>query len=102
MSNVFRIITTTRSISILRNCYKNLSYTRSREKILEGLLHIGVKYKQFGVHSPHSEGATAAANLGAKDKLFKKHEKWRSETIKDKYIHKNIQNKLIVTKRLGL
>ena len=73
-----------------------------RVTILEGLLNIGVKYKRFGVHNIHSGGATAAANLGVKDRVFKKHGRCKSEKVKDGYIHKNIPNKLIFTKRLGL
>lgn len=53
---IFRAATTTRNINILRNC--------------ERLLNIGVKHKRLGVHSLCSGGATAAANLQVKDKLF--------------------------------
>ena len=57
-----------------------------RENILEGLCNIGIKHnKEFGVHSLRSGGATVAANL----------------EVKDKFIHENLSNKLIVTKSLG-
>ena len=43
-------------------------------------------------------GATTAAN----DILFEKHGRWKSEKVKDGYIHESIEAKLIVTKNLGL
>ena len=86
-------------ISIIRICDNHLSYIRARENILEGLLIIGVKHKQFDVHSLRLGGATAAANLGAKDGFFKR---WKSDKVKYGYTHKNLPNKLIVTKSLGL
>ena len=57
---------------------------------------------QFGVYSLHSGEATAAANIGVDDRHFKKHGRWKSEKVKDKYIHEKLPNKLIVTKSLGL
>ena len=45
----FKAITTTRNKGIFCNCDKNVSYTRVRENILEGLLYMGVKHKRFGV-----------------------------------------------------
>ena len=73
-----------------------------RENILKVLINIGVKHKQFGVHNLRSGGATAAANLGIKDRPFKQHGRWKSEKVKNGYIHENLPNKLIVIKRLGL
>ena len=54
------------------------------------------------MHSLRAGGATAAANLGVNDRLFKKHGRWKSEKVKNGYIHENIEAKLIVTKDLGL
>ena len=54
------------------------------------------------MHSLRAGGATAAANLGVNDRLFKKHGRWKSEKVKNGYIHENIETKLIVTKNLGL
>ena len=39
--------------------------------------------KQFSLHSFIAGGAPAAANAGAPDHLFKRHEHWRSESAKD-------------------
>ena len=95
---IVRAITTTRNISFLRNCDKKLSYTSVRENILDGLPNVEFKHKRFGMHSLRS-GAT---NLGVKDRLFRKHGRWKLEKVKDGYTHEILPNKLIVTKSLGL
>ena len=89
-------------IYILRRCNKYISYTCARENVIEGLENIGPETKLFGLHSLRAGGATAAANLGVNDRLFKKHGRWKSEKVKDGYIHESIEAKLIVTKNLGL
>ena len=99
---IFRGIITTKSHSKLRNCDKHVSYTCVRENVIEGLKNIGAETKLFGLHSLRVGGATAAANLGVNDRLFKKHGRWKSEKVKDRYIHESIEVKLIVTKNLGL
>ena len=58
--------------------------------------------KKFGLHSLRSGGATAAANLGVNDRLFRKHGRWKSERVKKGYVHENIPFHLQVTKNLGL
>ena len=99
---IFRGIITTKSHSKLRSCDKHISYTFVRENVMEGLKNIGAETKLFGSHSLRAGGATAAANLGVNDRLFKKHGRWKSEKVKDGYIHESIEAKLIVTKNLGL
>lgn len=79
-----------------------MSYTRIRELILNALKEVGEDPSKFGVHSLRSGGATAAANLGIPDRLFKAHGRWRSETAKDGYIQDNIEKVLSVSKNLGL
>ena len=44
----------------------------------------------------------AAANLGVNDLLFQKHGRWKSERVKNGYVHENIPVLLQVTKNLGL
>ena len=99
---IFRGIITTKSHSKLRSCDKHISYTCIRQNVIEGLKNIGAETKLFGLHSLRVGGATAAANLGVNDRLFKKHGRWKSEKVKDGYIHESIEAKLIVTKNLGL
>lgn len=52
---------------------KCLSYTRAREILLGALTSLGLDKSKFGLHSLRAGGATAAANQGVCDRLFKKH-----------------------------
>ena len=64
----------------------SLSYTRMRELLLEKLEKIGLNPKQHVLHSLRAGGATAAANAGVPDRLFKRHGRWRSENTRDGYV----------------
>ena len=86
----------------LRKKNKSLSYTRSREIVLKALSEIGLKREKFGLHSLRVCGATAAANAGIKDRLFKKHGRWRSEIAKDGYVKNNLKELLSVLLSLGI
>ena len=50
----------------------------------------------------YAGGASSAAAAGISDRLFKKHGRWRSEKAKDGYVRETIQEKLHVTKNLGI
>ena len=41
-----------------------------------------------------SGGASAAANLGVNDRLFKRHGRKKSDKEKDSYVHEDIESKL--------
>ena len=73
-----------------------------RELLLEKLEKIGLNPKQYGLHSLRAGGATAAANAGVPDRLFKRHGCWRSENAKDGYVKDSLTNRLSVTKDMGL
>ena len=79
-----------------------LSYTRCLELLREALTTVGLDAKKFGMHSLRSGGATAAANFGVPDRLFKKHGRWRSETAKDGYVKDSMKERLSVSLNLGL
>ena len=79
-----------------------MTYSRCREIFKEALTKIGVDAKDFGLHSLRAGGATAAAQLGVPDRLFKKHGRWRSEGAKDGYVKEYVQDMLTVSKGLGL
>jgi len=100
---IFRAATVTKSnpIGKLRKG-NSLSYTRMREILLEELEGIGLDKKNFGLHSLRSGGATAAANNGVPDRLFKRHGRWKSESAKDGYIQDDISSLLSVSRSLGL
>ena len=59
---------------------KGLSYSRLRELVLEAFKDIVPDISAIGTHSLRSAGATAAANAGVPDRLFKRHGRWASES----------------------
>ena len=99
--NLFRGICTTKSESKLRNS-GGLSYTRAREVMLDMLSAIGLDKRQFGLHSLRAGGASAAANAGVADRFFKRHGRWRSENAKDGYVKDSLEERLRVSRNLGL
>ena len=72
---IFRGIVASKSGERLR-LQGSLSYTRLRELFLHKLSELGFDAKQFGLHSLRSGGATAAAQAGVPDRLFKRHGRW--------------------------
>ena len=79
-----------------------ISYTRVRELVLQKLAALGLDPKQFGLHSLRSGGASAAANAGVPDRLFKRHGRWRSENEKDGYVKDTMESRLSVSRDIGL
>ena len=77
-----------------------LSYTRTREIVLQALTSLGYEKEKFGLHSLRSGGATLAANNGVSDRLFKRHGRWKSETAKDGYVKDSLDALLSVSKSL--
>ena len=73
-----------------------------RELFLGKLAELGYDPKQYGLHSLRAGGATAAANAGVPDRLFKRHGRWRSETAKDGYVQDATASRMAVSKSLGL
>ena len=70
--------------------------------MLDVVEKIGFDQKLFGLHSFRSGGATAAANNGVKDRLFKGHGRWKSEKTKDGYVKDSVSELLSVTLNIGL
>ena len=56
----------------------------------------------IGTHSLRSGGATAAANAGVPDRLFKRHGRWPSESAEDRYVQDSLSSRLSVSKPLGI
>jgi len=79
-----------------------ISYTRAREVVLDAFSQLGFPSKLFGLHSLRSGGATAAANAGVNDRLFKRHGRWRSDEAKDGYVKDKLDVLLSVSKSLEL
>lgn len=98
---LFRGLISTKAGQKLRKS-GSLSYTRVRELILEKLAAIGLDTKQFGIHSLRAGGASAAANAGVPDRMFKRHGRWCSENAKDGYVKDSVAERLQVSSSLGL
>ena len=56
---------------ILRKTNKPLSYTGTREIVLDAFKSIGLQKDKFGLRSLRASGATAAANNGIQDACSK-------------------------------
>jgi len=79
-----------------------LSHTRMRELLLDRLGSLGYSKSDFGVHSLRSGGATAAAQAGVPDRLFKRHGRWSSDRAKDGYVKDSVASLLEVSQGLGI
>ena len=79
-----------------------LGYARMRELLLAKLQQLGYDKNQFSLHSLRSGGATAAANAGVPDRLFKRHGRWKSESAKDGYVKDSAAALLSVSGSLKL
>ena len=79
-----------------------ISYTRARELLLNSLVELGFPKSSYGLHSLRSGGASAAANAGISDRLFKRHGRWKLDRAKDGYVKDNINSLLSVCRSLGL
>ena len=63
---------------------------------------LGYPISGYGLHSLRAGGASAAAQAGVPDRLFRQHGRWRSETAKDGYVEDSIENRLSVSKCIGI
>ena len=80
----------------------SLSYARMRELFLQKISDLGFDPKLYGLHSLRAGGATAAANAGVPDRLFKRHGCWKSESAKDDYVKDSVSSCLSVSRSLNL
>ena len=101
---IFRAMTYFKSSDIHKLRQKNtpLSYPTARENVLNAFTDIGLDAKRFGLHSLRSGGASAAANNGVSDRLFKRHGRWKSDKAKDGYVEDSLKSLLSVSSKLGL
>ena len=97
---VFRLLCKRGKSFRLREKDVHIIYTTARENLLDALNKIGLNSKKIVLHSLRAGGATAAANLRVSDRLFQKHGRWKSERVKNRYVHENIPVLLQVTKNL--
>ena len=98
---LFRAIQKTKNGEVLRQSGK-ISYTCMSDLYNKKLTSLGFSAAEFGLHSLRPGGATTAANAGVPDRLFKRHGRWKSENAKDGYVKDSIENRLQVSRKLGL
>lgn len=96
---LFKDLTYKKGKTVLKST--SLSYTRVRELVKEAFSGF-IDIKLIGVHSLRSGGATAAANAGIADRLFKRHGRWSSDGAKDGYVKDDLQKRLAVSRSLGI
>ena len=77
-----------------------MSYNSTREIDLQAFPELGCPKHLFGLHSLRTGGASAAANAGVSDRLFKRHFRWRTDRAKDGYIKDSLESLLSVSKSL--
>ena len=80
---------------------KGISYTRVREIVKDAFKNI-TDISKISPHSLRAGGASAAANSGIPDRLFKRHGRWSSENAKDGYIKDSLSSILSVSQSLGI
>ena len=98
---VFRPICNSKKGERLRDT-GNISYSCLWEHFKKKVSTLGYDPTEFGLHSLRAGGATAAANAGVPDRLFKRHGRWKSESAKDGYVDDSVERRLSVTRQLGL
>ena len=81
---------------------KPSSYSCIRDGFWRDLKSTGVYPSKFGLHSFRSGGATSAANNGVNNCIFQRHGRWKSAEAKNAYVNDSIEQRLTVSKFLGL
>ena len=101
-ASLFRPICSTKRAVSLRSSGL-LSYSRIRQLVLSKFSQLGYDAVEFGLHSFRAGGATAAASCqGLPERLFKWHGRWSSERAQDSYVKDPLEQRLKVSKSLGL
>jgi hypothetical protein len=103
---IFRALTYLKNSNshVLRKANVHISYSSTREIMLAAFSKIGLTAKAFGTHSLRKRGgeATMACKNKVSDRLFKKHGRWLSDKSKDSYVTEDLDERLSVSKNLGL
>ena len=89
-------------MQVLRSTDSPISYTTARDSFLAAIESVGLKKELYGLHSLRSGGASAAANAGIPDRVFKRHGRWSLEKAKDGYVKDKLAVLLLVSSSLGL
>ena len=82
-----------------------ISYTTRRDILRDTLSQLGLNPNDNGLHSLRSGGITSAVRNSSNsipERLLKIHGRWKSDSAKDMYVEESLENRLQVTKYLGL
>jgi integrase len=99
---VFRNFSYQKGSVLPRDVDKKMTYTRVREIVKQKFIAIGLDTKSYTLHSLRSGGASAAARNNVPDRLFQRHGRWRTDSIKNSYLEESTDNLLMVSQNLGL
>lgn len=73
-----------------------MSLTWTGEILSQAFAELGYPKHLFGSHSLRARGASAAANVGVSDQLFKRHGRWKTDRAKDSYNKDNAESLLSI------
>ena len=82
-----------------------ISYSTCREILRDSLSQRGYNPNDYGLHSLRSGGVTSAVHYSGHsipERLLKIHGRFKSDSAKDMYVQESLENRLQVTKYLGL
>ena len=102
---LFRPLVFHRSTSSYTLRSGKISYTTCRDILTDTLSQLGYNPNDYGLHSLRSGGITAAVRHSRNsipERLLKIHRRWKSDSAKDMYVEESLENRLHVTKYLGL
>ena len=102
---LFRPLVFHRSTSSYTLRSGKISYTTCRDILRDTLSQLGYNPNDYGLHSLRSGGITAAVRNSRNsipERLLKIHGRWKSDSAKDMYVEESLENRLRVTKYLGL
>lgn len=81
---------------------RGISYTTARESFKEYMKLVSPDVHTFSTHSMRAGGASEAASSGIDGRLISKHGRWKTTKARDGYIKDSIENRLKITRALGL
>ena len=82
-----------------------MSYSSCREILRDSLKQLGYNPDDYGLHSLRSGGITSVvcnSCNSVSERLLKVHGRWKTDAAKDMYVEESLDNRLQVTKFLGL
>ena len=82
-----------------------IAYTSCREILRNSLKQLGFNPDGYGLHSLRSGGITSVIRNNCNsvsERLLRVHGRWKTDAAKDMYVKESLDNRLQVTKFLGL